>query len=183
MMKKLLLVMSVIGSLFIASACSDKTAVEENEPDTEVVEEDSTDVVEDTGEELDGEVELVEGELTEKEEYNQIFSIFLDDEMRKSFENLVGEDLDIFRITFQQINPVPTGDENEMAFHGYIPGLEGVAEGVVVFDPSGKIWAATSEGEKVNFYNNAGETNQHHPLIEEWRQSFFSGSEIVYKGQ
>ncbi|MHC0039107.1 hypothetical protein [Pseudoneobacillus sp. C159] len=183
MMKKWLLVMSVMGSLFIASACSDQTAVNENEPDTEQVDEDSIAVVDDSSEEIDGVVEQGDGQLTEKEEYNQIFSIFLDDEMRKSFEKLVGDDLNIFRVTFQQINPVPTEDENQMAFHGYIPGLEGVAEGVVIFDTTGKIWAATSEGEKVNFYNNAGEKNQHHPIIEEWRQSFFSGSEIVYKAQ
>jgi hypothetical protein len=182
-MKKVLMLLTITGSLFVASGCSEQTSSDSDE-NTEVVDTEETVIVdEETGEEVSGDVEYVEAELPEKDEYNQIFSIFLDEEMESSFKDLVGEDLDIFRVTFQQINPIPTEDEGIYAFHGYMPGLEGVAEGVVIFDESGKIWAATSEGENVNFYSNSGDVNQHHPIIEDWRQSFFSGSPVVYKGQ
>jgi hypothetical protein len=191
-MKKMIMVFSLLGILLLATACSEQAATD-SEKDNEQVETENVDeqaktetsvvIDEETGEEISGEVEYVEAELPDKPEYNQIFSIFLDDEMENSFKELVGDDLDIFRVTFQQIAPVPTDDESLYAFHGYIPGLEGVAEGVVIFDDSGKMWAATSEGESVNFYTNSEDVNQHHPIIEDWRMSFFSGSEVVYKGK
>jgi hypothetical protein len=191
-MKKMIMVFSLFGTLLLATACSEQAATD-SEKDNEQVETETVDeqaktetsvvIDEETGEEIAGEVEYVEAELPDKPEYNQIFSIFLDDKMENSFKELVGEDLDIFRVTFQQIAPVPTDDESLYAFHGYIPGLEGVAEGVVIFDDSGKMWAATSEGESVNFYTNSEDVNQHHPIIEDWRMSFFSGSEVVYKGK
>jgi hypothetical protein len=191
-MKKMVMILSLMGTLLLATACSEQTT-KESEKDNEQVEtknpdnqaETDTSVVidDETGEEINGEVEYVEAELPDKPEYNQIFSIFLDDKMEESFKKLVGDDLDIFRVTFQQITPVPTDDESVYAFHGYMPGLEGVAEGVVIFDDTGKMWAATSEGENVNFYSNSGDVNQHHPIIEDWRMSFFSGSPVVYKGQ
>lgn len=191
-MKKMVMILSLMGTLLLATACSEQTT-KESEKDNEQVETDTSDeqaetetsviIDEETGEEVEGEVEYVEAELPDKPEYNQIFSIFLDDKMEESFKKLVGDDLDIFRVTFQQITPVPTEDESLYAFHGYMPGLEGVAEGVVVFDDTGKMWAATSEGENVNFYSNSGDVNQHHPIIEDWRMSFFSGSPVVYKGQ
>jgi hypothetical protein len=191
-MKKMIMVFSLLGTLLLATACSEQAATE-SEKDKEQVETETVDeqaktetsvvIDEETGEEISGEVEYVEAELPDKPEYNQIFSIFLDDKMENSFKELVGDDLDIFRVTFQQIAPVPTDDESLYAFHGYIPGLEGVAEGVVIFDDSGKMWAATSEGESVNFYTNSEDVNQHHPIIEDWRMSFFSGSEVVYKGK
>jgi hypothetical protein len=191
-MKKMIMVFSLLGTLLLATACSEQAATD-SEKDNEQVETENVDeqaktetsvvIDEETGEEISGEVEYVEAELPDKPEYNQIFSIFLDDEMENSFKELVGDDLDIFRVTFQQIAPVPTDDESLYAFHGYIPGLEGVAEGVVIFDDSGKMWAATSEGESVNFYTNSEDVNQHHPIIEDWRMSFFSGSEVVYKGK
>jgi hypothetical protein len=191
-MKKMVMMLSLMGTLLFATACSEQ-ATKESEKDNEQVESenpndqadtDTSVVIDDeTGEEITGEVEYVEAELPDKPEYNQIFSIFLDDEMEESFKKLVGDDLDIFRVTFQQITPVPTDDESLYAFHGYMPGLEGVAEGVVIFDDKGKMWAATSEGENVNFYSNSGDVNQHHPIIEDWRMSFFSGSPVVYKGQ
>jgi hypothetical protein len=191
-MKKMFMVFSLLGTLLLATACSEQAATD-SEKDNEQVETENVDeqaktetsvvIDEETGEEISGEVEYVEAELPDKPEYNQIFSIFLDDEMENSFKELVGDDLDIFRVTFQQIAPVPTDDESLYAFHGYIPGLEGVAEGVVIFDDSGKMWAATSEGESVNFYTNSEDVNQHHPIIEDWRMSFFSGSEVVYKGE
>jgi hypothetical protein len=191
-MKKMIMVFSLLGTLLLATACSEQAATD-SEKDNEQVETENVDeqtktetsvvIDEETGEEIAGEVEYVEAELPDKPEYNQIFSIFLDEKMENSFKKLVGDDLDIFRVTFQQIAPVPTDDESLYAFHGYIPGLEGVAEGVVIFDDSGKMWAATSEGESVNFYTNSGDVNQHHPIIEDWRMSFFSGSEVVYKGK
>jgi hypothetical protein len=187
-MKKMVMILSLMGTLLLATACSEQAA-KETEMDNEQVESeqaetDTSAVIDDeTAEEIPGDVEYVEAELPDKPEYNQIFSIFLDDEMEESFKKLVGDDLDIFRVTFQQISPVPTEDESVYAFHGYMPGLEGVAEGVVVFDDKGKMWAATSEGENVNFYSNSGDVNQHHPIIEDWRMSFFSGSPVVYKGQ
>jgi hypothetical protein len=191
-MKKMVMILSLMGTLLLATACSEQTT-KESEKDNEQVEtknpddqaETDTSVIidDETGEEVKGEVEYVEAELPDKPEYNQIFSIFLDDKMEESFKKLVGDDVDIFRVTFQQITPVPTDDESVYAFHGYMPGLEGVAEGVVIFDDTGKMWAATSEGENVNFYSNSGDVNQHHPIIEDWRMSFFSGSPVVYKGQ
>ncbi|CAG9609976.1 hypothetical protein NEOCIP111885_03719 [Pseudoneobacillus rhizosphaerae] len=187
-MKKMVMILSLMGTLLLATACSEQ-ATKETEKDNEQVESekaetDTSAVIDDeTAEEIPGDVEYVEAELPDKPEYNQIFSIFLDDQMEESFKKLVGEDLDIFRVTFQQITPVPTDDESVYAFHGYMPGLEGVAEGVVIFDDKGKMWAATSEGENVNFYSNSGDVNQHHPIIEDWRMSFFSGSPVVYKGQ
>jgi hypothetical protein len=191
-MKKMVMILSLMGTLLLATACSEQAATE-GEKDIEQVETETIDekvetetsvvIDEETGEEIEGEVEYIEAELPDKPEYNQIFSIFLDDSMEESFKKLVGDDLDIFRVTFQQITPVPTEDESLFAFHGYMPGLEGVAEGVVIFDDKGKIWAATSEGENVNFYSNSGDVNQHHPIIEDWRMSFFSGSPVVYKGQ
>lgn len=187
-MKKMVMILSLMGTLLLATACSEQTTKEsekENEQvETEQAETDTSAVIDDeTGEEITGDVEYVEAELPDKPEYNQIFSIFLDDKMEESFKKLVGDDLDIFRVTFQQITPVPTDDASVYAFHGYMPGLEGVAEGVVIFDDTGKMWAATSEGENVNFYSNSGDVNQHHPIIEDWRMSFFSGSPVVYKGQ
>jgi hypothetical protein len=191
-MKKMVMLFSLMGTLLFATACSEQAATE-SEKDNEQVETETTDeqseadtsviIDEATGEEIDGDVEYVEAELPDKPEYNQIFSIFLDDKMEDSFKKLVGDDLDIFRVTFQQIVPVPTDDESIYAFHGFIPGLEGVAEGVVIFDDNGKMWAATSEGESVNFYTTTDDVNQHHPIIEDWRMSFFSGSEVVYKGK
>lgn len=182
-MKKMLMVLSIMGTLFIATACSEQTT-KESEEETEQVETETSVVIdEETGEEVEGEVEYVEEELPDKEQYNQIYSIFLDKNIENTFKELVGDDLDIFRVTFQQINPVPTEDASLYAFHGYMPGLEGVAEGVVIFDETGKMWASVSEGENVNFYSNTGEENKHHPIIEDWRQSFFSGSTVVYKGQ
>jgi hypothetical protein len=187
-MKKMVMILSLMGTLLLATACSEQ-ATKESEEDNEQVESeqaetDTSAVIDDeTGEEITGDVEYVEAELPDKPEYNQIFSIFLDDQMEESFKKLVGDDLDIFRVTFQQITPVPTDDESVYAFHGYMPGLEGVAEGVIIFDEKGKMWAATSEGENVNFYSNSGDVNQHHPIIEDWRMSFFSGSPVVYKGQ
>ncbi|WP_442598913.1 hypothetical protein [Neobacillus sp. D3-1R] len=179
-MKKILSIFSVFLVLFIISACSEKDSKETDNGEKQVAEE-ATAVMEETNAEEDSSsTEQEDYELEDKEEYNQIFGIFLDKDMENTFRKLVGDDLDIFRVTFQQISPVPTEDENLYAFHGYMPGLEGIAEGVVVFDNSGNMWAATTEGENVNFYS-TNENEKHHPIIEDWRQSFFSGSEIVYK--
>lgn len=174
-------IFTIMLSLLLLTACSSNETKENDNASQQVVEETETEVTEVTSDVSDDVSNEEEYELEDKEEYNQIFSIFLDKEMEESFRNLVGEDLDNFRVTFQQINPVPTEDEKLFAFHGYIPGLEGVAEGVVVFDETGNIWAASSEGENVNFYNNGDDEKKHHPIIEDWRQSFFSGSAIVYK--
>ncbi|HLO11012.1 MAG TPA: hypothetical protein VK190_02025 [Pseudoneobacillus sp.] len=199
-MKKWIMSLSIMGSLLIFTACSEETSkvsdkvnnqvessksddtAKDNSEKTETNTTDGTDV--DSGEQLaDGEVEYVQDELEDREEYNKIYSIFLDKKMVESFKKLVGDDIDIFRVTFQQITPVPTDDEKLYAFHGYLPGLEGIAEGVVVFDESGNIWAATTEGENVNLYTNSGDVKKHHPIIEDWRQTFFSGNNIVYKGE
>ncbi|HYK74933.1 MAG TPA: hypothetical protein VEV44_17705 [Pseudoneobacillus sp.] len=179
-MKKVLSIMSVFLVLFVISACSEHVSQEKEKGDQQPEAEASTVIEEDDTEDDSSSVEQEEYALEDKEEYNQIFGIFLDKEMEDSFRKLVGDDLDIFRVTFQQITPVPTENENLYAFHGYMPGLEGVAEGVVVFDNSGNMWAATTEGENVNMYS-TDENEKHHPIIEDWRQSFFSGSEIVYK--
>lgn len=178
-MKKFLSVLSVLLVLFVISACSEKESQEKDIGDEQAEVEASTTIEEDSTED-ESSSNVEEYELEDKEEYNQIFSIFLDKAMEDSFRKLVGDDLDIFRVTFQQIETVPTEDDSQYAFHGYMPGLEGVAEGVVIFDNSGNMWAATTEGEKVNIYSN-DKSEMHHPIIEDWRQSFFSGSEIVYK--
>jgi hypothetical protein len=183
MMKKWMLILSIIGSLLLVSACSEE-AVKETDDITEQTETETTDVVvEEDSIDLNGDVEYVEASLPDEEEYNRIFSIFLDNEMENSFRNLVGDDLDIFRVTFEQIFPVPTDDASLYAFHGYMTGLEGVAEGVVIFDESGKMWAATTEGENVNMYSNTQEDNKHHPIIEDWRGKYFSASSVVYKSE
>lgn len=199
-MKKWMMGLSIMGSLLLFTGCSEQTS-KDSAKDNEQVESGKSDVTKanlnenedkdaiedsDNGEQIDnadGDVETVDEELEDRPEYNKIYSIFLDQKMIDSFKKLVGDDLDIFKVTFQEITPVPTDDEKLYAFHGYLPGLEGIAEGVVVFDESGHIWAATTEGENVNLYTNTGDAKKHHPIIEDWRQSFFSGNTIVYKGE
>ncbi|MFD2442433.1 hypothetical protein ACFSO7_00175 [Bacillus sp. CGMCC 1.16607] len=183
-MKKVISIFTVMLTLSILSACSDDESKVKDKNIEQVETEEEAQAIEEIEAIANEAEESSTGEefqLEDKEEYNQIFKIFLDKKMEDSFRKLVGKDLDIFRVTFRQITPIPTESDDVYAFHGYMPGLEGVAEGVVIFDGSGKMWAATSEGEKVNFYY-TDENEKHHPIIEDWRQSFFNGSEVVYKG-